>query len=61
MFHVLDLLSQLQSCWKEKQKQKGTKIVLHSQLIPLNFASLEKEKLNTLWISFKKKKKKKEK
>lgn len=37
---------------EEKKKPKGSKIVLHSQLIPLNFASLEQEKLNTPWNFF---------
>lgn len=47
MFHCLDLLSQLKSRYKEK---KGTNIVLHSLLIPLNFALSEKRKLSTMWI-----------
>lgn len=57
MFHCLDLLSQLESC--EKEKKKKELIVLHSLLIPLNFALSEKRKLNTLWIFVFEKQKKK--
>lgn len=59
MFHCLDLRSQLDS--REKEKKKKELIVLHSLLIPLNFALSEKRELNTLWIFVFQKQKKKEK
>ena len=42
---------------EEKTKIPKRKIALHSQLIPLNFASLEREKLNTFFFFQKQKKK----